>query len=70
MRLLVTDAAAQPPRQATAWLIMTLGRNMNTEHAGEALVLLGLLSVIPTVLVTDHANACSAPSIRAAHLSR
>ncbi len=26
MRLLVTDAAAQPPRQATAWLIMTLGR--------------------------------------------
>ena len=25
MRLLVTDAAAQPPRQATAWLIMTLG---------------------------------------------
>jgi hypothetical protein len=28
MRLLVTDAAAQPPRQATAWLIMTLGRNM------------------------------------------
>ena len=27
MRLLVTDAAAQPPRQATAWLIMTLGRN-------------------------------------------
>jgi hypothetical protein len=29
MRLLVTDAAAQPPRQATAWLIMTLGKNMN-----------------------------------------
>ena len=28
MRLLVTDAAAQPPRQATAWLIMTLGRIM------------------------------------------
>ena len=28
MRLLVTDAAAQPPRQATAWLIMTLGRKM------------------------------------------
>lgn len=27
MRLLVTDAAAQPPRQATAWLIMTLGRS-------------------------------------------
>ncbi len=27
MRLLVTDAAAQPPRQSTAWLIMTLGRN-------------------------------------------
>ncbi len=26
MRLLVTDAAAQPPRQATAWLIMTFGR--------------------------------------------
>ncbi|MBW7896476.1 MAG: hypothetical protein H3C27_15310 [Opitutaceae bacterium] len=26
MRLLVTDAAAQPPRQATAWLIMTLGK--------------------------------------------
>jgi hypothetical protein len=40
MRLLVTDAAAQPPRQATAWLIMTLGRiiktmsvdNYKTEH--------------------------------------
>jgi hypothetical protein len=35
MRLLVTDAAAQPPRQATAWLIMTLGRRkhiMNTEE--------------------------------------
>ena len=29
MRLLVTDAAAQPPRQATAWLIMTLGRISN-----------------------------------------
>ena len=28
MRLLVTDAAAQPPRQATAWLIMTLGRTI------------------------------------------
>jgi len=26
MRLLVTDAAAQPPRQATAWLIMSLAR--------------------------------------------
>jgi hypothetical protein len=26
MRLLVTDAAAQPPRQATAWLIMTLAK--------------------------------------------
>ena len=31
MRLLVTDTAAQSPRQATAWLIMTLGRaNMDT----------------------------------------
>ena len=29
-RLLVTDAAAQPPRQATVRLIMTLGRIMNT----------------------------------------
>ena len=28
MRLLVTDTAAQSPRQATAWLIMTLGRIM------------------------------------------
>lgn len=26
MRLLVTDAAAQPPRQATAWLIMTFAQ--------------------------------------------
>ena len=26
MRLLVTDHAAHAPRQATAWLIMTLGR--------------------------------------------
>jgi len=26
MRLLVTDAAAQPPRQATAWLIITLAK--------------------------------------------
>ncbi len=25
MRLLVTDTAAQSPRQSTAWLIMTLG---------------------------------------------
>jgi hypothetical protein len=34
MRLLVTDAAAQPPRQATAWLIMTLGKAelLNTKH--------------------------------------
>ena len=32
MRLLVTDAAAQPPRQATAWLIMTLGRK-TMKHA-------------------------------------
>lgn len=30
MRLLVTDAAAQPPRQATAWLIMTLGGIMKS----------------------------------------
>ena len=30
MRLLVTDAAAQPPRQATAWLITTLGRLTNS----------------------------------------
>jgi hypothetical protein len=29
MRLLVTDAAAQPPRQATAWLITTLGIRTN-----------------------------------------
>ena len=29
--MLVTDAAAQPPRQATAWLIMTLGRIMKTQ---------------------------------------
>ena len=28
MRLLVTEAAAQPPRQATAWLIMTLAKKM------------------------------------------
>ena len=31
MRLLVTDAAAQPPRQATAWLIITLGRSKTME---------------------------------------
>jgi hypothetical protein len=31
MRLLVTDAAAQPPRQATAWLIMTLGRRKSMQ---------------------------------------
>ena len=32
MRLLVTDAAAQPPRQATAWLIMTLGIHEIQRH--------------------------------------
>ncbi len=35
MRLLVTDAAAQPPRQATAWLIMTLGRKQSTIRMSE-----------------------------------
>ncbi len=29
MRLLVTDTAAQSPRQSTAWLIMTLGYFQN-----------------------------------------
>jgi hypothetical protein len=32
MRLLVTDAAAQPPRQATAWLIMTIGGRKMKRH--------------------------------------
>jgi hypothetical protein len=39
MRLLVTDAAAQPPRQATAWLIMTFCKDeiifLNT-HASDS----------------------------------
>jgi hypothetical protein len=29
MRLLVTDAAAQPPRQANAWLIMTFDQEID-----------------------------------------
>ena len=30
-RMLVTDAAAQPPRQSSVWLISTLGKNMNPQ---------------------------------------
>ena len=30
-RMLVTDAATQPPRQSPVWLIMTLGRRIHEQ---------------------------------------
>lgn len=51
MRLLVTDAATQPPRQATAWLIMTLGKKMN-KYTRIARVYPALLTGIPVVLLS------------------
>ena len=41
MRLLVTDTAAQSPRQATAWLIMALGRrNTMPRNSAELIITL------------------------------
>jgi hypothetical protein len=43
MRLLVTDPALQALRQATAWLIMTLGRNENRNIRLEDMPVGGLI---------------------------
>jgi hypothetical protein len=55
MRLLVTDAAAQPPRQATAWLIMTLGRrnpySSPTEKMNAWLILSLIWALMGTALL-------------------
>jgi hypothetical protein len=53
MRLLVTDAAAQPPRHATAWLIMTLGRITPMEKATQAELIVRALAEFLRSLLFD-----------------
>ncbi len=53
MRLLVTDTAAQSPRQATAWLIMTLGRRILMKIA--AGIILTLIGALGTLVATPYA---------------